>query len=383
MNILVICHEFPPVGGGTANAALHIGRELAKNHAVTVLTSSASGQPRSEKKNGLEIIRTRGPRRRSYGMSPFELLAFTLSAVPAAMRLNRQHRFEGCLAFHGVPAAWISLALWKLCRVPYVVSLRGADVPGFLPQRYDRLHQLVIPLTRRSWRNAQSVIANSRALKKLAERTALPLGVEVGLIPNGVDLDFYRTARPETVSPVRKVLFAGRVTEQKGLIYLIEALASRTTELQNRLCLEIVGDGELKTDLERRARGQGLASIVSFSSWLSREELVRRYQSASFFVLPSLDEGMSNVLLEAMACGLPVAATAIDANTPLVRDGVNGFLFPPGDRAALGDLLVRIARLSDEELSAMGGMSREFVKDSSWCKVAAAYLECFGRSYSV
>lgn len=377
MNILVICHEFPPVGGGTGNAAMHIGRELAKIHAVTVLTSSGFRLPRREEKDGLTIVRTPGLRRRIYGMSPLELLVFTLSAIPAAMKLHRQKHIDGCLAFHGVPAAWISLALWKFCRVPYVVSLRGADVPGFLPKRFDRLHQLVIRLTRLSWHHARRVVANSQGLKDLAERTALPIGVEVDVIPNGVDLEFYRPADAKTPMPVRKVLFAGRVTEQKGLGYLLEALAGRAAELEGRLGVEIVGDGDLKTDLERHAHKRGLASIVSFSSWLSREELIKKYRSSDFFILPSLAEGMSNVILEAMACGLPVAATAIDANAELVREGINGFLFPPRDAAALGRLLARIAQMDEGELLAMGRTSRERVKDLSWVKAAEAYRACF------
>jgi glycosyltransferase involved in cell wall biosynthesis len=377
MNILVICHEFPPVGGGTGNAAMHIGRELAKNHAVTVLTSSGLRLPRREEKDGLTIVRTSGLRRRIYGMSPLELLIFTLSAIPSAIKLHRQKHIDGCLAFHGVPAAWVSLALWKFCRVPYVVSLRGVDVPGFLPKRFDRLHQLVIRLTRLSWHNARRVVANSQGLKDLAERTALPIGVEVDVIPNGVDLEFYRPAASKKITPVRKALFAGRITEQKGLIYLLEALGGRTMEFQSRLGVEIVGDGDLKISLERLAQKLGLDSIVSFYPRLSREELLKKYQSSCFFILPSLAEGMSNVILEAMACGLPVAATAIDANAELVREGINGFLFPPRDAAALGRLLARIAQMDEEQLSAMGRTSRECVKDLSWVKAAEAYRACF------
>lgn len=378
MNVLVICHEFPPAGGGTGNAAMHISRELAKNHAVTVLTSSAPALPRHEEKDGFEIIRTRSLRRRLYGMSPFELLVFTLSAIPTAMKLHRQKHIDGCLAFHCVPAAWVSLALWKFRRVPYVVSLRGADVPGFLPKRYDRLHKLVIGLTRLSWRDARRVIANSPGLKDLAERTALSIGVEVEVIPNGVDLDFYRPAASKKKPPVRKALFAGRITGQKGLIYLLEALKERATELRGKLSVEIAGDGDLKSRLERLARERGLDSLVRFSSRLSREELLKKYQSSCFFILPSLEEGMSNAVLEAMACGLPVAATAIDANAELVREGVNGFLFPPRDSAALGRVLARIAQMDEEQLSAMGRRSRERAQDFTWKKATDAYLASFG-----
>jgi glycosyltransferase involved in cell wall biosynthesis len=377
MNILLICHEFPPVGGGTGNAAMNIGRELAKNHAVTVLTSSARGLPEREEKDGLEIIRTASLRRKIYGMSPFELLVFTLSAIPAAIGLQRRKRFHGCLAFHAIPAGWASFVLWKFYRVPYVVSLRGADVPGFLPAKFDRLHALVGGLTRSSWRHARRVVANSRGLKELAGRTALPLGIEVDVIPNGVDGDFFRPAESAKNRP-RQGLFAGRVTAQKGLVYLLDALAERATELRGRLKVEIVGDGDLKAGLERLAEKRGLDSLVSFFPRLSPEELLKKYQASCFFILPSLAEGMANVITEAMACGLPVAATSIDANMELLREGINGFLFPPGDSAALGRVLVRIAEMDEGDLAALGRSSREHVKDLSWSHAAAAYLACFG-----
>jgi glycosyltransferase involved in cell wall biosynthesis len=356
---------------------MSIGRELAKDHAVTVLTSSVRGLPAHDEKDGVEIIRTASLRRNIYGMSPFELFVFTLSAIPSAMRLHRRNRFHCCLAFHGIPAGWVSLALWKFCRVPYVVSLRGADVPGFLPAKYDRFHRLAGGLTRLSWRNARRVVANSRGLKELAEPTASAIGVEVDVIPNGVDSDFYRPAESTKTVPARKALFAGRVTEQKGLIYLLEALAERAMELRGRLKVEIVGDGDLKTGLERLAEKRGLDSIVSFFPRLTQEDLRKKYQRSGFFILPSLAEGMSNVIVEAMACGLPVAATAIDANAELIREGVDGFLFPPRDVAALGRVLVRIAQMDEGELSAMGRSSRERVKDLSWSQAAAAYLGCF------
>jgi phosphatidyl-myo-inositol dimannoside synthase len=375
MNILIICHDFPPVGGGSGSAAMHVGRELAKHHTVTVLTSGFLGFPKREIKDRLEIIRTARLRGKIYGMTPLELLIFTIFTIPAAIRLHRRRRYDCCLAFHAIPAAWVSVALWKLYRVPYVISLQGADVPGFLPSQYDHLHKIVISFTRLIWKNAKSVAVVSRGLRELAKLTAQTIGVPLDLIPNGVDLDFYRPAERNTgPNPVR-ALFIGRLTEQKGLMFLLQALKEKLAEIKDRLRIEIVGDGYLKDDLRKYVRNEGLSQIVSFSPWLDGQDLLDKYQSSSFLILPSIDEGMSIVLLAAMACGLPAVATTVGGNDELVEDGVNGFLVPPGDPMKLGDALVRMTCMDQPHREAMGKVSRERAERYSWPNVTQAYLK--------
>jgi glycosyltransferase involved in cell wall biosynthesis len=375
MNILIICHEFSPVGGGSGTAAMHVGQELAKHHTVTVLTSGFRGFPKRETKDRLEIIRTSGRRGKIYGMTPFELLIFTIFAIPAAIRLHRRRRYDCCLAFHAIPAAWVSVALWKLYRVPYVISLQGADVPGFLPSQYDHLHKIVIGLTRLIWKNAKGVAVVSQGLRELAERTAQTIGVPLDLIPNGVDLNFYQPAERNIGPNPVKALFVGRLTEQKGLMYLLQALKERFTEVKDRLRIEIVGDGYLKNDLRNYVGNEELSRIVSFSPWLDGQDLLNKYQSSSFLILPSVDEGMSIVLLAAMACGLPAVATTVGGNDELVEDGVNGFLVPPRDPMRLGDALVRMAGMDQGRLKAMGKVSRERAEMYGWPNVTLAYLK--------
>jgi len=375
MNLLVICHELPPVGGGSGNAALAVSRELAKSHAVTVLTAGWRGLPPLEKEGSLSIVRTRPLRARVEGSSLLELAVFACAGTAAALRLNRRGRFDASLAFHGTAPAWIGWALSKISGVPYLIALRGADVPGFVPEMYGRAHRAAGWLTRLCWRGAKCVAANSEGLKRLADRTASKIGVDVRVIPNGVDAGFYRPAPLGGEPGALKGIYAGRLTEQKGLACLIDALTGSKEALAGKLRVEIIGEGPLKASLMTRADRQGLGSLVSFSPWLDKEDLRRKYQSAHFFVMPSVEEGMSNAALEAMACGLPVLTTDIYGNAGLVEDGVTGLLFPPRDAPALGRLL---ERLDAGKLAGLGAAARRKAETLGWPETAAAFLAALG-----
>ena len=135
----------------------------------------------------------------------------------------------------------------------------------------------------------------------------------------------------------------------------------------------MVGAGPLRGELEALAKDLKINSAVSFSGWLPKSELPGVYRLADVFVLPSADEGMPNVVLEAMASGLPVIATKISGNEELVKDGENGYLVPSGDARALADkleFLINNKNLSGE----LGKKSLEIAGKYSWESVARQYL---------
>jgi glycosyltransferase involved in cell wall biosynthesis len=374
VKILLICHEYPPIGGGSATVASGLARALAAEHDVTVLTTGYGALPAEERQGAVTVRRVRTLRRTAYGATPIELLAFTLAAVWLGARLCRTSRFDACVAIQGIPAAWVAWPLGWLFKMPYLVALVGADVPGFLPERFDRLHRVVAPLTRRTWRRAAAVAANSDSLRTLAERTARPLGITVETILYGVDTDVHRPPDGGREAWPVRFLFVGRLSTQKGPGYLVDAVARAHERLQGRAIVVMVGDGEEREALEARVRAERLDDVISFRGWLSREDLARGYREASVFVLPSLDEGRSQAALEAMACGLAVVATAIEGNAGLVEAGVNGFVVPPRDAAALADALATVVDLGPAKLVAMGDASRARVVASSWRDVAASYV---------
>lgn len=145
----------------------------------------------------------------------------------------------------------------------------------------------------------------------------------VRVVPYGIDLEKFRpdlTLRRDTSKPLR-LLFVGRINQRKGIKYLLQALA-----LLPEAPIELTVCGRVLDGLELFEHE---AHRVTVRPSVSSEELVKAYQSADLFVLPSIGEGFGQVLLEALACGLPVLSTTNTAAPDLIHNGVEGFIVDP------------------------------------------------------
>jgi glycosyltransferase involved in cell wall biosynthesis len=141
--------------------------------------------------------------------------------------------------------------------------------------------------------------------------------------------------------------------------------------------LNLVGDGEQRPALERMVSELGLTRRVRFAGWVSREHIADHYRSADIFVTATTWEGMPNTVLEAMACGLPIIGTQASGLRELVCDGVNGYLVPMRDPAAMAEAL---ARLIDNgyERRRMGRESRKRAeREFAWEYIAKQYVKVY------
>jgi glycosyltransferase involved in cell wall biosynthesis len=367
MRILILNSEYPPIGGGAGNASANLAYCLAQmGHSVTVLTSRWDGLPHHEQHGNLTVIRIPALRRRQDRSGALEQILFILSASFSSLKLVRQFKPDATLAFFGVPSGAVALFLKLISKVPYVVSLRGGDVPGFRPYDFGTYHKLVAPLLRVIWKHASAIVANSHGLRDLALR--FDSRFEIPIIPNGVDLDLYKTGPYENASP--RLLSAGRIVHQKGLDLALRALAGlKEMDWEWR----IAGDGPQLDFLKLLAQELSIADRVTFIGWQSREQLIQQYQYANLFLFPSRHEGMPNAVLEAMASGLPVIASRIAGSEELVVNGETGLLFPSEDVNALRAALKQL--LADSSLRQnMGIASRRRVEAHySWQSAAQQY----------
>ena len=179
---------------------------------------------------------------------------------------------------------------------------------------------------------------------------------------------------PERRAKVPTLLSVGRLHAQKNVGYLLNLVSAIKGKTEIRA--QIIGDGPERPNLEATAAALGITDCVQFNGWLSREAVREAYQSATFLVHASSYEGMSNVILEALASGLPVAASQIPENTELIQDGANGFLFDPaGDPAQLADRILPLFadQTSWAQLSAEARATIE--KRFSWNQAADLYEE--------
>lgn len=367
MRILIINSEYPPIGGGAGNASANIASCLTLlGHQVTVVTARFAGQPYEELQNGLTIYRIPAFRRRQDRSGAFEQIVFIFSAIIYTFSHISQLKPNATLAFFGMPSGAVAWFLKKIYHIPYIVSLRGGDVPGFRPYDFKIFHKLIGPFLRVIWHQADAVIANSNGLRELA--VAFDSSIEIPVIPNGVDGTHY-VDKPRSWSPVQ-VFSAGRIVYQKGLDLGLRAFAQlKQLDWQWR----IAGDGPQIESLKALAQELNISERVIFLGWQSREELTQWYHQSNLFLFPSRHEGMPNAVLEAMSSGLPVVATRIAGSEELVVNEVTGLLLESEDIDALRDGLYRL--IVEEKLRIqMGHASRQRVEEKySWKNVADQY----------
>ena len=367
MHIIIFNSEYPPLGGGAGNANAHIARVLADmGHEIVVITSRFKNLPHQEQYGRLTIYRIPALRQMLDRSGAFEQIIFMISASFSAVSLVRHFKPNATLAFFGVPSGVIAYLLKALYKIPYIVSLRGGDVPGFRPYDFRIFHKLLTPLLHIVWKHASAVVANSNGLRDLANE--FDARFEIPIIPNGVDLELYKSKIRDETSPL--LLSVGRVVYQKGFDLAMRALAG-IKDIE--WTWHIAGDGPQMEALQALAKALGIAKRVTFLGWQSRADLIEQYKKASLFLFPSRHEGMPNALLEAMASGLPVIATCIAGNEELVADGETGILVPSEDVDALGVAIRKL--LTDGVLrQQMGLASRRRVEENySWESTAKQY----------
>jgi len=249
------------------------------------------------------------------------------------------------------------------------VSLRGSDVPGF-NQRFSFQYIFLKPIIRRVWRNAKAVIANSDGLKKLAQKT-YP-NCPMYIIYNGIDIEQFKPARND--KDKLRILCVSRLIERKGIDYLLRSIPPIKERFGNMFEVWIVGEGNLEQQLKGLTRQLEIADVVSFKGYIEHGRLPDIYSSSDIFVLPSLSEGMSNTVLEAMACGLPIVTTDTGGTKELVK--VNGIIIPTRDAKRIANAVNKL--IEEPSLrEKMGMKSRELATELSWRTVAERYLEIF------
>ncbi|MEP3855821.1 MAG: TIGR03088 family PEP-CTERM/XrtA system glycosyltransferase [Porticoccus sp.] len=249
-------------------------------------------------------------------------------------------------------------------------------------KKYNLLRKAMQPFVHR-------YIAVSRDLLQWLKHTLAIPEKKLRQIYNGVDAGKFSPRQddaqlgdlaPPGLLPENAVVVGtvGRLAEVKNQQLLIEAVGYLYTKrpiLRGTLRLVLVGDGPLKPQLVERVKQLGLSDVVWFSG--DRSDVPALMQLMDIFILPSLAEGISNTLLEAMASGLPVIATSVGGNVELVEEGVNGRLVPVNNVVAMADALAEL--VDDPTLrQSMGEKGLALVRTTfNWEKTVADYLAVY------
>lgn len=372
MKVLVISHEYPPIGGGGANACYYLTREMVMlNNDVTIVTSSYKDLFEEEKCEGVRIIRVNAKREKEDKSTFVEMMWFLKGAFFSCNELLKREKFDVCLVFFGIPSGPLGLYLRKRYNIPYIVRFGGGDIPG-AQKRFEVLYKILTPIIRSIWRNAAALIANSEVLRDKA--LSFDSRYKISIISNGVDSEFYcKKAENKGLRENISILFVSRLIQGKGLQYIIPQM--RYINKKTGAILTVVGDGPYRKELEHITDECGVNDFVVFEGKKNKSELKYFYSNADLFILPSESEGMPNVVLEAMSMGLPIIMTPCGGAKELI-DG-NGIV------VGIDQFCDRIVELCmNESLRVEYGIesARRARTLFSWESRARAYLDIMSES---
>jgi glycosyltransferase involved in cell wall biosynthesis len=371
MKILILTHEFPPVGGGGGRVAQDLASGLARRgHQVHVLTARLEGLPVEETTYGVHIQRIASMRREAFRATFAEMARYDWSALIVGKKVIRSWKPDVIHAHFAVPAGAAAFILSKVTGVPYLLTAHLGDVPGALPEKTDRWFKWVYPFTPAIWRHAAKVVAVSGFTRRLAlEHYPIPIDV----IPNGIDLKKLPVHLSANGAPPQ-IVFAGRFVEQKNPQHIVDALAG----LKNlSWTCSMLGDGPLLESVHERVIACGLSERVAFPGWVTPEDVLNVFARSDILVLPSRSEGLSVVGVQALGMGLALVLSDAGGNSELVRDGENGFLFPSGDVEALSSALKKLLE-NRIMLQSAQQKSRELAQQFDLEAIIGQYEKLFG-----
>ncbi len=222
-----------------------------------------------------------------------------------------------------------AIIIGKRYKIPVVVTERWSALPRRALEKKDEAQARFI------MNNADIILPVCEALKTAIKSYGIQNNFKV--IPNAVNTKIFHPSYDKKDKKKKNILFVARITEIKGIPFLLQALVN-LAEKRRDFFLDVVGEGPRRAEYEQLTEQLGLSDLVKFHGSKKTEEVACFMRKSDFFVLPSIWENNPNVLLEAMASGLPIIASDVGGIPEVIRENI-GVLFPPKNSDALAKII--------------------------------------------
>jgi glycosyltransferase involved in cell wall biosynthesis len=359
--VVLVSAYYPPHLGGQEVAVRDLANQLrSAGVEVEVATSDLGGGAKgSNIEEGVRVTRLKG--------TEFAHAAFIWNLIPWLIRhMNRKTIVHLHVAQIFTPEmTWLAS---KIVRFKYVLHLHFDFVPSGSMGKLLPLYKKFI-LSRIIRDAALIVVINDEHKREILEQYP---DRDVQIMTNGITDDYFSVQR-DSSGQAPRLLFVGRLSVHKNLINLLEALDS----LDGKYGLDIVGEGERRQDLEDFIAARRLSN-VTLHGRLDREAIKSFYSSCSAFILPSISEPQGIVLLEAMACRVPVIVSKVSGLAPSIeRAGAGILIDTTSEGIAAG--ITRFEEMSGSEREQMGDRGFVQARLFSWSTIVGTYLDMYER----
>lgn len=363
-------YEFPPIGGGAAKAHFCLLSQYATCNElkVDVLTSAPKPGFFAEKfSENITIYKVGLHKKDLHFWRKIEVIEWLFKAKCHYRKLLRENDYDLVHAFFGFPTGWLCYRSAK--KLPYIISLRGSDVPGQHAGLKIYYKILGPVLFKRIWKKAAVLVACSEGLKNRALKF-LPT-VSIDVIPNGVEPERFYPGKNDKKSDVLRLLTVGRLSVTKRVELLINAAAILHKD-GCKVRLTIVGGGGLKQQIRQIVSENSLTDIIEITGRIDSEKMPQVYRKSDIFVSASMQEGMSNAMLEAMASGLPIVTTRCEGVDELIAG--NGTIVEQADAESIAASIKQLMQ-DPQTYSSMSAAARNRASSFSWSSVASRYIQ--------
>lgn len=354
MKILVLNYEFPPIGGGASPVSYDLAKELVKcGHDVTVVTMKYKGLDSYELKDGIEIYRVKCIRKSSNVCHPWEQMSYLISAYVFIQKKLEKKNYDVIHTHFIIPTGVLAYVLKKRLGIPYIITAHGSDVIGHNNKRFKYLYKMLV----RPWsaivREAETVVAPSRYLKLLMEKTEPNANYKI--IPNGIDTSCFYVKEKKPI-----FLVLARLQETKGIQDILKAVSLVDMKQWK---LVILGDGPYRENLERLSIDLQIERYVEFKGWVENKSKnhLEYLAKSSVFMSASHVENCPTSILEALCSGCEVLVSDIPAHKQMLGDESVSFQDGNIDEIAMKMQNV-IDRVSDKRVSSINIEDYDFNK---------------------
>jgi len=348
MKVAIVVHYFlPNYVGGTEIATLNIAKNLTKKgHEVHIITWLDKGFPKNSMQEGFYIHRVFGKNIRL--LSP---LLYWINIFICLKKIQPDIIHVQNFGLE-LPAFFSK----KLLKTPFIINARGSE---------NIYHRSFIKkyLQKLALKGLDKLLVQTDYKKKELKKI---FKGEILVVPNGINLSIYRNILKSDVKENNKknIIFVGRLLPIKGLDYLMNAMKIIQNKNKN-VFLTLVGDGYYRKSLEKMIKKLEIEKAVTFTGKIPNTEIPKYLSNSDVFVLPSLSEGFPNVVLEAMAAGLPIVASNIGGLSELIKNNENGYLVETKNPEQLADGLLKILQ-NPEIKTKMSQNNLKKAKNYSW-----------------